>query len=181
LEKVKIGNYPFGPFPAAIVGADVNGKPNYVTVGACGVVCQKPVLYISVKDSHYTTSGIKANGCFSLNIPPVELIVKTDYCGIVSGNSSDKSNVFKAFYDEAGEAPLIHECSMNFLCRVIQTVPIFDFSMFLGEIVAAYINDDCLKNGKPDPQRINPMILMGGSYWDLDSQVGNVFREGSNI
>jgi flavin reductase (DIM6/NTAB) family NADH-FMN oxidoreductase RutF len=181
MEKIKIGNVPFGPFPTAIVGAEVNDKPNYVTVGACGVVCQKPVLYISIKDSHFTTFGIKANGFFSLNIPPVEFIAKTDYCGIVSGNSVDKSKIFTAFYDEAGKAPLIKECSMNFLCKVIQTIPIFDFNMFLGEIVATYVNDDCLVEGKPDSKRINPIIMMGASYWNLDSQVGCAFKEGKNI
>lgn len=180
MEKVKINNVPFGPFPTAIVGAEVNNKPNYVTIGACGVVCLKPVLYISIKDSHYTSSGIKAAGYFSLNIPSVGLTTKTDYCGIVSGNSVDKSKIFTAFYDEAGKAPLIEECSMNFLCKVIQTIPIFDFSMFLGEIVATYINDDCLAEGKPDPKRINPIIMMGASYWNLDSQVGSAFHEGKN-
>jgi flavin reductase (DIM6/NTAB) family NADH-FMN oxidoreductase RutF len=181
MEKTKINNVPFGPFPTAIVGAIVNNKLNYVTVGACGVVCQKPILYVSLKNTHYTTLGIKSDGYFSLNIPSASLVAKTDYCGIASGNSVDKSEVFTPFYDNAGNAPLISECSMNFLCKVVQTVPVFDFSMFLGEIVATYINDDCLTDGKPDPKKINPIIMMGASYWNLESQIGLAFKEGSKV
>jgi hypothetical protein len=47
LKKIKNKTYPIGPFPTVPAGADVNGKPNYATVGACGVVCLEPVLYIS--------------------------------------------------------------------------------------------------------------------------------------
>lgn len=178
MKKVKIKNVPFGPFPAILVGADVNGKPNYAAVGACGVVSLKPVLYISLKSTHYTTSGVKENGFFSVNVPPVELLQKTDYCGIVSGRNNDKSNIFTPFYDEHGKAPMITECSMNILCRVIQTIPIYDFDFFLGEIAAVYINEECLTNGRPDPLKIDPLILMGGSYCSLGRVAGTVFKEG---
>jgi len=161
-----------------LVGADVNGRPNYATVGACGVVSLKLVLYISLKSTHYTTLGVKENGFFSVNIPPSDLVQKTDYCGIVSGHRFDKSNVFTPFYDQLGKAPMISECSMNILCKVIRTIPMFDFDFFLGEIVAVYINEQCLTNGKPDPLKINPMILMGGSYCNLGQVVGTAFKEG---
>jgi flavin reductase (DIM6/NTAB) family NADH-FMN oxidoreductase RutF len=161
-----------------LVGADVNGRPNYAAVGACGVVSLKPVLYISLKSTHYTTSGVRENGCFSVNIPPAELVQKTDYCGLVSGHNVDKSNVFTPFYDEHGRAPMISECSMNILCKVIQTMPMFDFDFFLGEITAVYINEQYLTDGRPDPLKINPIIMMGGSYCSLDRVVGSIFREG---
>jgi len=55
VEKVKIKNYPMvSPAPTVLIGADVNGKPNYATVGAFGVVCLEPVFYISLKSTHYT-------------------------------------------------------------------------------------------------------------------------------
>ena len=181
MKKVKIQNAPFGPFPTILVGADVNGRPNYATAGACGVVSLKPVLYISLKSTHYTTSGVKENGFFSVNIPPADLVQKTDYCGIVSGHNVDKSNVFTQFYDKLGRAPMISECSMNILCKVIQTMPMFDFDFFLGEIAAVYINEKCLTDGRPDPLKINPMIMMGGSYCSLGRVVGSMFREGKTF
>lgn len=176
MKKVKIQNRPFGPFPTVLVGAEVNGKPNYATLGACGVVSLKPVLYISLKSTHYTTVGVKENGYFSVNIPTTDLVEKTDYCGIVSGKTTDKSNVFTPFYDELGKAPMISECSMNYLCKVINTIPIFDFEMFLGEIVAVYVNEQCMTDGKPDPLKIDPMILMGPNYCNLGQVVAGAFK-----
>lgn len=176
MKKVKIPNRPFGPFPTVLVGADVNGKPNYATLGACGVVSLKPVLYVSLKSTHYTTRGVKENGYFSVNIPSADLVEKTDYCGMVSGKAADKSKIFTPFYDELGKAPMISECAMNFLCKVIKTIPIFDFEMFLGEIVAAYVNEQCTTEGKPDPLKINPLILMGPNYCNLNQVVSGAFK-----
>lgn len=176
MTKKKIANIPFGPYIAVLAGATVNGKPNYATIGAYGVVSQKPVLYISLKNSHYTTAGVLENGFFTVNIPSSEDVGKTDYCGTVSGNTIDKSEVFDSFYDEAGNAPMIKDCPVNYLCKVIQTIPIFDFTMFLGEIVAAYANEDCLENGKPDALKVKPTILMDAGYFDLNDRVGTIFK-----
>lgn len=116
-----------------------------------------------------------------MNIPPVSMAEQTDYCGIVSGKAVDKSSLFTSFYDELGKAPIINECSMNFLCKVIEIIPIFDFEMFLGEIVAVYMNEECLTEGKPDPLKLNPIIMIGASYYSLDVVVGNLFRSGLKL
>jgi len=177
--KKKIPNIPFGPYITVLAGADVDGKPNYATVGAYGVVSQKPVLYISLKNSHHTTAGEVENGFFSVNVPSSGLIRETDYCGMVSGNQVDKSKVFESFYDEAGKAPMIKECPINYLCKVIQTIPIFDFTMFLGEIVAAYANEDCMENDRPDALKIKPIVMMAAEYFDLKESIGSAFKAGT--
>lgn len=143
-----------------MAGATVNGKANYATIGAYGVVSEKPVLYISLKNSHYTTAGVLQNGFFSVNIPSSDEVERTDFCGTDSGNNIDKSSVLESFYDEAGNAPMISECPVNYLCKVIQTIPIFDFTMFLGEIVAVYADDECLENQKPDALKVKPTIRL---------------------
>ncbi|MDW8800357.1 flavin reductase family protein [Clostridium sp. A1-XYC3] len=175
MMKKKVVNIPFGPYIAVLAGSTVNGKPNYATIGAYGVVSQKPVLYISLKNSHCTTAGVVENGFFSVNIPSSENIEKTDYCGTVSGNKVDKSKIFESFYDEVGNAPMIKECPVNYLCKVIQTIPMFDFTMFIGEIVAAYANEDCLENGRPDALKVKPTVLMDSGYFDLKNRVGSIF------
>ena len=109
------------------------------------------------------------------------MVKKTDYCGIVSGKTIDKSKVFTSFYDELGKAPMAKECPMNYLCKVIQTIPIFDFEMFLGEIVAVYVNEQCLTEQTPDPIKVNPMIMMTSSYCDLGKEVGGLFKAGLEL
>ena len=182
MPKVRIQNYPMvSPMPGALIGAIVNGKPNYVTVGAFGVVCQDPVFYISLKESHYTTGGVKENGWFSINVPGPDLVQKADYCGMVSGKTTDKSGLFTTFYDERGNAPLIMECPLSFLCKVVQTMPFRGFEVFFAEIVATYLDERCLTDGKPDPVKINPLILMGTHYHDLGRVVGSVFKEANSL
>ena len=176
MTKKKIANIPFGPYITILAGATVDGKPNFATLGAYGVVSQKPVIYISLKNTHYTTKGVVENGFFTVNIPSSEDIESTDYCGTISGNNKDKSKVFDVFYDDAGNAPMISQCPVNYLCKVIDTIPIFDFTMFLGEIVAAYANEECLENGRPNALKVNPTVMMDSGYFDLKSRVGTIFK-----
>ncbi|MDF2530439.1 MAG: hypothetical protein K0Q65_20 [Clostridia bacterium] len=58
----------------------------------------------------------------------------------------------------------------------MQTIPMFDFTMFIGEIVAAYANEDCLENGKPNTLKVKPTILMDSGYFDIKDRVGSVFK-----
>jgi flavin reductase (DIM6/NTAB) family NADH-FMN oxidoreductase RutF len=141
----------------------------------------EPILYVSLKSTHYSTAGVKQSGFFSVNIPSVDMVQKTDYCGIVSGRETDKSMLFTSFYDECGKAPMIRDCPLNFLCKVIRSIPISGFDMFLGEIVAAYGSDSCMTDRKPDPLKIQPMMMMGTGYYELGRFVGSVYKEGAKF
>jgi len=179
--KIKLENQPIGPFPAMIVGSTLYGKPTYTTVGAGGCACLEPVLCVSLKHSHYITSAIKRTDFFTVNIPSTDLMKKMDYCGIVSGKDTDKSRVFTAFYDRAGTAPMIEECPLCFLCKVCDSKDIRGFTMFFGEIIAVYANEDCVDDGKVNPVKVNPIIMMGHNYCDLGRVIGKPFFEGKEI
>ena len=177
MKKIKLENRAVGPFPAMIVGAMRNGRPTYTTVGAGGCACLEPVLCVSLKNTHYITEGIVQSGYFSVNIPSVSLVKELDFCGIVSGKNVDKSGLFTPFFDAAGQAPMIEECPLNFLCKVCGSKEIRGFTMFFGDIVAAFAGEDCLTDGKPGPIKIDPIIMMGFSYCSLESVVGQPFSE----
>ncbi len=167
-------------FPTILVGADVNGKPNYCTVGACGIVNLEPMLYVSLKETHYTTAGIRENGFFNVNLPSPDLAEKTDFCGMVSGRTTDKSGLFSPFYDESGRAPMIHECPINMLCKVTEIMTLSGFAIFLGEIVAVYADENGLTDGQIDPVKVSPMVMMYPSYFALGKAIGTVFKDGNN-
>ena len=72
------------PMPCSIVGVNVEGKPNYLTVALFSMVNFKPpYMMIALGKAHYTNSGIRENGSFSVNIPSTAQAAETDYCGIV--------------------------------------------------------------------------------------------------
>jgi len=182
MSKIKLDNNPMlNPVPIIIVGTTANGRANYTTVGAFGVVCLEPIFYISLKNTHCSTAAIRESGFFSVNLSTPALIQKTDYCGMVSGNTVDKSNVFTAFYDKLGNAPMIKESPMNYLCKVANNTPVKDFEVFFGEIIATYINEDCLVDGKPDTLKINPIVGMRMTYYGLGDEVGKVFTVGKGL
>jgi len=181
MNKIKLANQAVGPFPAMIVGAMMKEKPTYTLVGAGGCACHEPVLCVSLKNDHYITAGIEKSGSFSINIPTVALLKKMDYCGIVSGHDADKSSLFTPFYDAAGLAPLIKECPLNFLCKVCASQEIRGFTMFFGDIVAAFANEESLTQGRPDPLKIDPVIMMAFNYLNINSVIGQPYAEGKKM
>lgn len=181
MKKIKLENRPVGPFPAMIVGAMMNEKPTYTTVGAGGCACLDPILCVSLKNSHYITEGITHTGYFSVNIPSTGLVKEMDFCGIASGKNVDKSALFTSFFDTAGQAPMIEACPLNFLCQVCDSKEIRGFTMFFGDIVAAFAHEDCMIQGQPDPIKTDPIIMMGFSYCSLEAIIGRPFAEGKKL
>ena len=181
MKKIRLDNQGVGPFPAMIVGAMVSEKPTYTLVGAGGCACHEPVLCVSLKDTHYITKGIAETGYFSINIPSTAQVREMDFCGLVSGRDVDKSDLFTPFYDPAGKAPLILECPLNFLCHVCDSKEIRGFTMYFGDIVAAFANDDCVAQGQPDPVKIDPIIMMAYSYLGIQGVIGQPFSEGKKL
>jgi flavin reductase (DIM6/NTAB) family NADH-FMN oxidoreductase RutF len=181
VKKVRLDNRPVGPFPGMIVGAMRNEKPTYTAVGAGGCACLAPALCVSLKNTHYITEGVAQSGYFSVNIPSAALVKELDYCGIVSGWDVDESGLFTPFFDAPGTAPLITECPLNFLCKVCGTTEIHGFTMFFGDIAAAFASEECLTEGQPDPIKIDPIIMMAMNYCGLKSVIGRPFSEGSAL
>ena len=181
-DKIAIPNYPMmTQCPLMLIGAYVNGVANFAPIGAFGFVCEGPLFYASLKDTHRTTAGVRATGCFSVNVPSPAIVQQTDYCGMVSGFEVDKSGIFELFSDPSCPAPMARECHLNILCRVIDSKSIRGFEVFFGEIVSSFIDADCLTDGEPDPVKIASLSGVGGKYFALGRMVGRAFREGSSL
>ena len=169
------------PMPAVLVGANVNGKANFMTVAWCGITAYKPPsLMVGINKERYTLQGIKPQGGFSVNIPSGDQAKMVDYCGIYSGAKKDKSEVFKIFYGTAKDAPLIAECPVNLECRVKHIVDMESHIIILGEIVETYVSESCLTNGKADTKKIDPLIFSfpDGQYWRIGEAIGRAFQLG---
>lgn len=74
-----------------LVGANVDGRPNIMTVAWAGITGgDPPTICIALRHVRYTLKGIRQNMTFSVNIPSADLVKETDYCGLVSGANTDK-------------------------------------------------------------------------------------------
>ena len=170
MEKKQIGQNFFIPMPVVLVGTQVEGKDNFMTVGWCARAnASPPMILCGIGNHHYTPKGIAETKTFSINIPSSDLLEKTDYCGLVSGEKTDKSRVFDVFYGSLKTAPMITECPVNLECRLLKTVPLPTNTLFIGEIVGAYADSRVIKDGKPDFPEINPLLLTmpDNRYWSL--------------
>jgi len=96
MDKIKIdsGAAFLYPMPMVLVGSVVEGKANFMAAAWVARVNFKPPLLLIALGPHHTNKGIEANKAFSINIPDVSLIEKTDYCWRVPGGKTDKSELF---------------------------------------------------------------------------------------
>ena len=106
--KKEIGNaLALYPTPLAVVGAMVDGKPNYVLVGHLGIIGPDRIM-VSLAKPHYTNKGIKQTHHLTVNMVSVDMLPKADNVGCVSGNTESKENVFVYHTAKTG-APIIDE------------------------------------------------------------------------
>lgn len=185
MSKVKIDNNAFTyPMPMTLVGAMVNGRPNFLAVAWVTRVNYKPPLIaVALGTSHHTNAGIRASGAFSVNLPGTDLVAKTDYCGIVSGKKHDKSRLFTVFAGKETGAPMIEECRLCMECRLVETVSLPADELFIGEIVGACADAACLSDGKPDIRKLDPFTLTmpDNGYWRVGERVGKAWAAGKKI
>ena len=185
MGKINLGaNAYIYPMPVTLVGAMVEGRANFMAVGwVMRVNRQPPLLAVALNKAHYTPKGIRAQRTFSVNFPGADLMEKADYCGLVSGHKVDKSGLFRVFFGELETAPLIEECPLGLECRLYQVVELPANDLFIGEIVAAYADEDCLTDGRPDILKINPLVLTmpDNNYWTVGAHAGRAWSAGKKL
>jgi flavin reductase (DIM6/NTAB) family NADH-FMN oxidoreductase RutF len=180
MDKVQLGPQPFmGVMPAVLVGANVDGKPNFMTAAWATVACMSPpMVCVAINHNRHTALGIEANGAFSINIPSGKQVTETDYCGLTSGVRTDKSKMFDTFYGKQVTAPMISEFPVNIECSVFKQVDCGSHILYIGQVTDVYVSKDCTTGGKPDIHKIDPMVYAGGDYWQIGKQVGKGFSTG---
>ena len=152
MDKINLGStIPAYPMPVSLVGTHVNGKPNFMTVAWFSMVSYNPPrIAIALGKGHYTNPGIKENKTFSVCLPSLDMVEITDYCGIVSGKKTDKSEIFGLFYGELKTAPMIKDCPLNMECKLVEIVESASNEILIGEIIGTYTEEKFLTEGKFD-------------------------------
>jgi len=174
------------PRPTLLVGVNVDSKANFLTVGGGGVANgEPPMIGIPIRHQRYSLKGIQQNLTFSVNTPSIEQVKETDYCGITSGAKVDKVKVcqFKVFYGNLKTAPMIEQCPLNLECRVVQILNLGSHSFVIGQVEGAYITEGCLADGKPDVNKIRPIIfnLESAEYIAFGKVIAKAFVIGQEL
>jgi flavin reductase (DIM6/NTAB) family NADH-FMN oxidoreductase RutF len=185
MTKKKLGPQPLlWPHPTVLVGSHVDGKPDFATVAWTGVAASSPpAISIALQHHRYSLKGIRQNMTFSINIPSVDLVKETDYCGLVSGSDTDKVKDcnFKVFYGNLETAPLIEECPINLELEVVHILNMGSHALVVGRVVETHISEDCLTDDRPDIIKVKPFAFGPFKYHAIGEAFADAFSIGKEI
>jgi len=175
------------PTPVFIVGTyDKEGKPNAMNVAWGGISCSvPPCVSISIREATYTYGNIKENKAFTINIPSEDYIKEADYFGIFSGKNEDKFNAtgLTPVKSEKVNAPYIEEFPLILECKLVNTTELCLHTHFTGEILDIKVDENFLKNGNPDIEKIKPLLYDPSfrEYYGIGKNLGKPFSLGKDL
>jgi len=186
LAKRTLGAVPYVyPVPIVLVGALVDGRPNYATVGDCAIMGLKPaVVAVSLGEGHYTTKGVLEHRTFSISIPQTKALALVDYFGQVSGREIDKSKLVDSFFGKLETAPMVESAPVAMECRVLHEVRVEHRCIFVGAVVQTYVEEQYVgEDGRTiAPLRdLDPILYdLGNRYSRAGETIGQGYKEGTD-
>ena len=131
-----------------VTSYDSNNEPHIMTVGwKMRASFRPPILAVAIGHARRMNSMIKESKEFVVAVPGADLAKETLACGLGKG----EQDRFKAygFEQKTGnfvKAPLIEKCIVCFECKLHSQIETGDHSIFFGEVMASWINENPTKN-----------------------------------
>ena len=172
------------PTPVTVCGAVVNGRVNWLTIAHVGVVDHQRLLISVDKNHELSNQGIKENQTVSVNVINQELLEAADYCGIAKVSKTDKSNVFKYYFDQVEGAPIIDNAPLVMACKVIQVLEVGSFNNYILAPEHTYVQDEYLNDkGKIDYEKMSPVLFefQNSQYLSTGKVIGKCWNYGKNF
>lgn len=151
------------PMPLVVVGAMVDGRPNWLLVGHLGIMGHDHVM-VSLASAHYTNQGIREAKALSINIVDEALLPQADKAGCVSGGRVDKSQLFAYTVGESG-VPMIDNAPVVMECQVEDIYNTPGFESFICTIQNTFAEESVLnEKGKLDYRALRPVLFEMPTY-----------------
>ncbi len=184
MKQVTINNNVFIPMPMGIIGTQYNGKANFMAAGWISRAnATPPTISAGIGRHHATWQAINETGEFSVCIPGSDLLIKTDYAGIVTGEKIDKSGIFNVFYGTLSHAPLIEEAIVSLECTLVQSVDLPSNTVFIGEIQGAWADERYFDGKQIDFKSGSAFFLTmpDNIYWSFGENIGKAWSIGKDF
>ncbi|UCE16671.1 MAG: flavin reductase family protein [Candidatus Bathyarchaeota archaeon] len=123
-----------------------------------------PLLLLSMARKSYSHELIAGPKEFVVNIPTMDIVKETLFCGRRTGRIHDK-------FKETGltpmpakmiRPPIIEECVAHLECKLYQQILMGDHTVFVGEVLKAYVNEGFFPNSKFDLEKVKLIYHVGG-------------------
>lgn len=127
----------------ACMGDD--GKPNIITLAWEMQTSIKPLMFaVSIAFNRHSFKLIEESGEFVVAWPGADQAEASEICGTKSGRDIDKFDEcnLEAVPAKEIKTPLIGGCLANFECKVVGKIDTGDHAIFVGECVAAHVDED---------------------------------------
>ena len=162
--KTDIGNgLALYPTPIVVLGAIVDGKPNWMQAAHVGIVATSRLL-VSCAKAHHTAKGLVKGAAVSVSMVDRETLPQADYVGSVSGNDVDKSGVYSWSAAPNG-APVPEEAPLTIVCRIDDIYETPGFESFICKIAATYAEESVLtEDGKINYRVLKPVLFEMPTY-----------------
>lgn len=147
LKEAKVEEAWKKKYPERVVLAvtcDREGKPNIIPLGWCMQTSfHPPLVAISVGHARYSHQLLSESKEFVLAFPNKDMGREVLYWGTHSGRDEDKlaKTEVKVTPSRFVKPPLLSDCVINFECKVVEAVETGDHTIFVGKILAAYVNE----------------------------------------
>ncbi len=132
--------------PEIVVNVVTKSKENKIDITPLGWAMlgssKPPTWAIGVAKRHFSHKAILETKEFTVCVPSFSQERDTLYCGAHSGWDTDKlaNTEFKIFPAKKVSTPLIDKSLACFECKLINQMKTSDYTIFLGEIVAAHVS-----------------------------------------
>jgi flavin reductase (DIM6/NTAB) family NADH-FMN oxidoreductase RutF len=153
-----------------VVSKSADGRVNVMPVGWSMITSGTPAMYaVAINKRHYTTQAIRGTRAFVIAAPAAGMGPATWYCGTHSGHDGDKIGPSGLTLVPAAhiDTPLIEGAVYNLECTLHSELETGDHILFVGEIVAAHMDEDVGDR----------LLNFGSNIWAQAKIVpGSVFR-----
>lgn len=164
------------PIPAVMVTSGNMQKSNIITVAWTGIINTDPAMvYISIRKTRYSYEMIKQSKEFVINLTTEDLVYKTDWCGIKSGENVDKFEQMHLTKEKAQfvKCPCIKESPVSIECRVKEIKDLGSHTMFMAEVLSIDADEKYIdKNGAFDISKCKLIAYANGGYYALGKKIG---------
>jgi flavin reductase (DIM6/NTAB) family NADH-FMN oxidoreductase RutF len=151
---------------ALITCVGKTGKPNIITLAwVMPTSINPPLVAISVRPERHSYCLIEETKEFVINIPTMEILKETLFCGRNSGKDHDKFKETRLTKSRSKKVkpPIIKECVAHLECKLHSQFKTGDHTIFVGEIIEAYANKEALKEDKYDLKKAKMIFHSGGN------------------
>jgi flavin reductase (DIM6/NTAB) family NADH-FMN oxidoreductase RutF len=175
------------PMPTPLIVGGSGDDASVLPVAWIAIAGSTPAsIVMALRSTRHTLELIRTTGEFTVNIPSVSLAEAVDYCGLVSGRTTDKF-ADTGLTPVAGtkvSTPIVEQCPLNLECRVLSETPNGDYVLVLGEILETLADEAILTDdGKIDVDKLDPLIYIPATreYRGLGAKVGDAFKIGRGV